>query len=124
MINEMFNYATPHNLQDLLGRSVKLQSNARCRVRINGNTVVATELPDNPGMSLTNAAASAAMQVSQFYEIPPRDLTWIEHYPEEIGQSETFDLVHFAFENSLLKLKKWQRISKAEAEELFGESLG
>ncbi|PZO16878.1 MAG: hypothetical protein DCF25_11835 [Leptolyngbya foveolarum] len=123
MIDELFNYATPHNLQDLLCQSVKLQGNARCRLRINGNTAIATELPDNPGMSLTNAAAAVAMQVCQFHEIPVSELIWIEHYPDEPGQHESFDLVHFGSDNGLLKLERWERISKDKAERLFKEPL-
>ena len=119
MINEIFNYATPHSLHDLLGQSAKLQSSARCRVRINGNTVIATELPDNPGMSLTNAAASAAMQVCQYYEIPLEELVWIEHYPEEPTHEEAFDLVHFRIDNSILEVERWQRISTEKAEQLL-----
>lgn len=123
MINEIFNYATPHNLQNLLGRSIKLQSQARCRVCINGNTVIATELPDNPGMSLTNAAASVAMQVCQYYEIPLKELVWIEHYPEEPDREETFDLVQFGDRKGLLIVKGWQRLSIKETERLLGHSL-
>lgn len=119
MINEIFNYVTPHSLHDLLGQSAKLQSSACCRVRINGNTVIATELPDNPGMSLTNAAASAAMQVCQYYEISLEELVWIEHYPEEPAQAEAFDLVHFRINNSLLEVEWWQRMSTEKAEQLL-----
>ena len=118
MINEIFNYATPHSLHDLLGQSAKLQSSARCRVRINGNTVIATELPDNPGMSITNAAASVAMQVCQCYEIPLEQLIWIEHYPAESGHEETFDLVHFKYNNGLLIVERWQRLSTVEGEQI------
>ncbi len=81
--------------------------------------MITTELPDNPGMSLTNAAASVAMQVCQFYEIPLDELVWIEHYPEEPNHEETFDLVHFSSNNSLLNVERWQQISKAEAENLL-----
>lgn len=123
MIDEMFNYATHQRLQHLSGQATTLQNQARCRLRINSHTAIATELPDNPRMSLTNAAAAVAMQVCQYHEIPLNELIWIEHYPEELGQQETFDLVHFGFENSRLKLERWQRISKATAEQLFGESL-
>lgn len=119
MIDEIFNYATQHGLHDLLGHPTKLQSNARCRVRISGSTVIATELPNNPGMSLTNAAASAAVQVCQYYEIPLEKLVWIEHYPEETGHEETFDLVHFSLNNGLLNVERWQRISTAKAEQLL-----
>ena len=123
MTNEIFNYAPTHNLRDLLGQSVKLQGSARCRVRISGNTVIATELPDNPGMSITNAAASVAMQVCQYYEILLDRLVWIEHYPGELDHEETFDLVHFSFSDGLLSVERWQRLSINEAEQLFGERL-
>lgn len=123
MIDEIFQYATPHNLSDLIGQSVKLQGNARCRIRVLGNTVIATELPDNPGMSITNAAASAAMQVAQYHEIPLSELLWIEHYPEDTQYPERFDLVHFTCDDGLLNLERWERISKNEAERLLGASL-
>lgn len=71
MIDEIFYYKVKAN-----------SFPAHCRVRINGNTVIATELPDNTGMSITNAAEEVAMLVCQFYEIPIAQLVWIEHYPK------------------------------------------
>lgn len=123
MTDEIFCYATPHNLTDLLGQSLKLQGNARCRIRVSGNTVIATELPDNPGMSITNAAASVAMQVAQYHEIPLSELLWIEHYPEDSREPERFDLVQFTIDNSLLKLEGWKRISKGDIERILGEPI-
>lgn len=82
MINEIFYY--------------KVKANsflAHCRVRINRNIVVATELPDNTGMSITNASVEVAMQVCQFFEIPIARLVWIEHYPQQRDIDETFDAV-------------------------------
>ena len=119
MIDAVFNYATGHQMSDLSGRSVNLQSSARCRVRVNNNVVVATELLDNPGMSLTNAAASVAMQVCQYYEILLEQLIWIEHYPEETGHEETFDLVYFNFESGRLFAPRWKRITKEEVQQLL-----
>ena len=123
MIDEIFSYATPHNLSDLLGQAVRLQGSARCRVRILCNKVIATELPDNPGMSITNAAASIAMQVCQYYEIPLDRLIWIEHYPKEPNHEETYDLVHFISVDGFLSMDRWQRLSINEAEQFFGERL-
>jgi hypothetical protein len=45
--------------------------------------VIATELPDNPGMSITNAAEHAATAVCKHLGIDPQRLAWIEHYPQE-----------------------------------------
>ena len=124
MIDETFSYATCHTLSDALGNSAKqLQGNACCRVRINGKTVVATELPDNPGMSLTNAASFVAMQVCQFYEIPLDELIWIEHYPTQLGREETFDRVLFNNIDGILCINKWLPLSTHEATQLFGAAL-
>ena len=124
MIDETFSYATRHSLRDELGNSAKpLQGNARCRVRINATTVVATELPDNPGMSLTNAANIVAMQVCQFYEIPLSELVWIEHYPAQPHSEESFDRVLFNNDNGNLTIDTWLPLSTDEATQLFGKSL-
>ena len=119
MIDTTFNYATGQQLSDLSGRSQTLQSSARCRVRVNGNVVIATELPDNPGMSVTNAAGPLAMQVCQFYEIEPKNLVWIEHYLEEPDEKERFDRVSFSFDSGRLVSPRWRRISKEEVAQLL-----
>lgn len=119
MIDEIFNYATSHQVCDLVSQTARLQENARCRVRISDHTVIATELPYNPGMSLTNAAATVAMQVCQFYEIPLAELVWIEHYPEEPQHTETFDRVYFTLKAGRLAVDHWQRLSVDEVHVLF-----
>src|SRR6266567_3180108 len=56
-----------------------------CRIRVfkedDRRVVIATELPDNPGTSITNAAEMIATElwrrVGRLCEY-----TWIEHYPE------------------------------------------
>src|SRR6185503_8773416 len=65
---------------------------ARCRLRFfeapTGDVVVvATELPDNPGMSITNAAEELAGTVCRDYGIDPERLVWVEHYPERLAGS-------------------------------------
>ena len=111
MIDEIFSYATPQ------------KGGARCRVRISGNTVIASELADNPGMSITNAAESVAAQFCQYHEIPLAQLIWIEHYPPELSHEETFDLVQFRLTNGRLSVERWRRLSMAEVERLFGDRL-
>src|SRR4051794_20817669 len=61
---------------------------ARCGLEIvelpNGRTVViATELSDNPGVSITNFAEKLASLVCKMFDIDPTTLVWIEHYPAE-----------------------------------------
>jgi hypothetical protein len=77
----------------------------RCRVRIflpeepdrDAPVVVCTELPSNPGQSVTNAAEQIAAEVIRAHLLPT-PLVWIEHYPPESTnrETETFDLVIFS----------------------------
>src|SRR5687767_704206 len=44
--------------------------------------VIATELDDNPGASITNAAEECAAQVCHRCRIHPSRLIWVEHYDD------------------------------------------
>jgi hypothetical protein len=59
--------------------------------------VVCSELPNNPGGSITNSAEVIAAGVIQANELPT-PLVWIEHWPKESidGGQETFELVVFS----------------------------
>lgn len=109
MINEIFYYRVKAN-----------SFLAKCRVRVNHNIVVATELPDNTGMSITNAAEEVAMQVCQFFEIPIAQLVWIEHYAQWGDIDETFDAVDFEIVHNCLSNPIWKPVSHAMVEELIG----
>ena len=62
--------------------------------------VIATELADNPGMSITNAAEYVATDVCEALGIAPHQLIWIEFYgypaSPSFGRKRTYDLVTFA----------------------------
>jgi hypothetical protein len=77
---------------------------AHCRVRIylpedvhDAPVVICSELPNNPGGSVTNSVEVIAAGVIRANELPTL-LIWIEHRPEEStnGGKETFDLVVFS----------------------------
>jgi hypothetical protein len=77
---------------------------ARCRVRIylpedmrDAPLVICSELPNNPGGSITNSAEVIAAGVIRANELPT-PMVWIEHWPRESvdGGEETFDLVVFS----------------------------
>jgi hypothetical protein len=76
---------------------------AQCRVRIylpndirDAPVVICSELPDNPGGSITNSAEVIAAGVIRSHELPT-PLVWIEHWPNEsTGGAETFELVVFS----------------------------
>jgi hypothetical protein len=65
-----------------------------------GRTVViATEIKDNPGASITNAWEQLAYGVCVDFAIDPSKLVWIEHYgypsPSGPNQPRTYDFVTF-----------------------------
>jgi hypothetical protein len=77
---------------------------SHCRVRIflsddvlDSPVVVCSELPNNPGGSITNSAETIAAEVIQANELST-PLVWIEHWPKESsdGGEETFELVVFS----------------------------
>jgi hypothetical protein len=78
-------------------------SAARCRVRIylsdevrDAPVMICSELPNNPGGSITNSAEAIAAGVIQANELST-PLVWIEHWPEESTEGqETFELVVFS----------------------------
>jgi hypothetical protein len=87
-----------HPYKDTGGRA------ARCRVRIflpdevcDAPVVICSELPNNPGGSITNSVEIIAAGVIQANKLPA-PLVWIEHRPEEstTGGEEMFDLVVFS----------------------------
>ena len=90
-------YGLHHPYKDVGGRP------SRCRVRIylleevlDAPVVICSELPNNPGGSITNSAEVIAAGVVRANELPT-PLVWIEHWPEETTEGqETFELVVFS----------------------------
>jgi len=76
---------------------------SHCRVRIylpndmrDAPVVICSELPNNPGGSITNSAQVIAAGVIRTNELPT-PLVWIEHWPEETTEGqEIFELVVFS----------------------------
>jgi hypothetical protein len=72
---------------------------ARCRVRIylpddmrDAPVVICSELPNNPGGSITNSAEVIAAGVIRANELPI-PLVWIEHWPEETTETTVTKIV-------------------------------
>jgi hypothetical protein len=78
-------------------------SPARCRVRIylpddvrDAPVVICSEVPNNPGGSITNSAETIAAGVIRANQLCT-PLVWIEHWPEVTTEgNETFELVVFS----------------------------
>ena len=77
---------------------------SHCRVRIylpddvhDAPVVICSELPNNPGGSISNSAEVIAAGVIRANELPT-PLVWIEHWPKEstYNGAETLELVVFS----------------------------
>ena len=77
---------------------------AHCRVRLylpedvrDAPVVICSELPNNPGGSITDSAEVIVAGVIRSNELPT-PLVWIEHWPKESTdrEDETVDLVVFS----------------------------
>jgi hypothetical protein len=112
---------------------------ARCRVQIylsddvrDSPIVICSELPNNPGGSITNSAEVIAAGVIRANELPT-PLVWIEHWPEETTEGqESFELVVFSsYEvaerapylgetRAWIADATWKRLDRATVEVLVG----
>jgi hypothetical protein len=100
---------------------------AHCRIRLyehdGRQVVVASEVADNPGMSVTNAAEDLATQVVTYYKLDIERLVWIEHYPADrkLEDPATFDLVRFTWTEETASHPEWRRLTFEEVERLTGD---
>ncbi len=100
---------------------------ARCDLKVIRHRVytlvICTEVPDNPGTSVTNCADYLATQVCREYEIPPDRLIWIEHYGrrEPSPLPESWSEVTFTFDrqrNVFGSPPQWRYITASDVEAL------
>jgi hypothetical protein len=112
---------------------------AHCRVRIylpdalrDAPVVICSELPNNPGGSITNSAEVIAAGVVRANELAT-PLVWIEHWPEESTEGEeSFELVVFSSYEVVERAPylgetrpwigdaTWKRLDRATVEVLVG----
>ncbi len=122
---------------------------SKCRIRIYENDdaqiVVATELSDNTGTSITNCCEIIAGKILADFGLDFRKFVWIEHnVSQDIDRGiyekksqadfETFDLLGFEIEarpnpltpnipKARFVKPQWKRIKKEHVESLIGEAL-
>jgi hypothetical protein len=95
--------------------------------------VIVTELPENSGTSVTNAAETIATLVVRQYGLDPAHTVWVEHYPdrhplqarcEQVYDAnpdlpsiydESFDLLTFEWDGEGAHHPKWTRITPEAA---------
>lgn len=81
---------------------------------------IATEVPDNPGTSVTNYAEHLATAMRRQHGLKPEDMIWIEHYPETERRKGVFDLVRFlGMEGDSFRGPVWTRITEQAVEDLI-----
>jgi hypothetical protein len=89
--------------------------------------VIASEMDDNPGMSVTNRAERLANHVCRELEIAPERLIWLEHYQGKNDcpqwSQERFRLVAFHLADNRLHAPRWLPVSRNWVENLIGQSL-
>ena len=104
---------------------------ARCGLegypRPGGMLLVLTEMPDNPGTSITNMAEALVTRICRERDISPHGLVVVEHYPvrgKHLQYPETYDLIRFGFNwrTASFTSPKWERISPDAFEALVAES--
>lgn len=50
-------------------------------------TVIVTEIPDNPGVSICDAFEDLFVQVCKFFNLDPNKVNWVEHWPAWIEEN-------------------------------------
>ena len=82
----------------------------KCGLQVHKNLVIATEIPQNEGTSITNMAAELASLVCEGFEIEPSELIWIEHYPDR-GLNERTGEYEIPEDFSLVTFKQKEKTS-------------
>jgi hypothetical protein len=114
-VNEVYSYK-PH------GHGIQ----ARCGVQVfetrQRDVLVLTELPDNPGMSVTNYSEGLVTELLARHErLNPQRLAVIEHYPASSKDDETHDHVICDFRGRQCIRVSWRRLTRREVDRLIGE---
>lgn len=100
---------------------------ARCRILLGGrageSVVVAADLPQAPGTSVTNRVEAIAGLVCRRYDLDPRHLLFIQQHPAAAVQKEYFDLVTFRYGVAGLSEPRWIGLTRRQVEALLGQRL-
>ena len=97
-----------------------LDNKGICEIERIGNLIIATEIDDNPGPSVTNAAEGLAKAACDFFGIDPYRLIQVESY--EYDNDKTYDLVSFHYDECReFHDVSWQRISKGTVDLMVAE---
>ena len=90
---------------------------AHCNVFIRGDVAVVKEVPDNAGMSITNAIDVIAATICSMYGIAPEVLQLYEYYIVE--RKGSLSRVYFDPPLECFRGPRWEKIDVQEFEERF-----
>ena len=93
-----------------------------CRLRVYeswaGTILLASELADNPGFSITNSAEALATALVERYSLDPGRAVFLEHYDRAsypgMPREPTFDAVSFTWAGGCASAPRWKRLSGAD----------
>ncbi len=90
--------------------------------------VIATEITNNPGPSITNSAEAWATEAVAEYGLDPLKTHFIEHYDHRTSalrdpEDTSYDFVGFEWHAGIAEKPKWKHATREEIEKLIGESL-
>lgn len=106
---------------------------AVCNLRVfdnhTGSIVIATELSDNPGLSVTNGWEYIAEELVEDFGLVPATTRYIEYYPERIFQAHGREFVQkeewaevlLSWHGKEVADVDWKHITREEVKMLVGE---
>jgi hypothetical protein len=104
-------------------RSLATQRQGYCRLRIynrRGNhLVVLTEVPNNPGQSITAASEVIATGLVKRYRLNPTTTRWLEHWPADTRDEQSvaaYAAVNYRWQDGIASSPQWQSLSLKRAE--------
>jgi hypothetical protein len=104
-------------------RSLATQRQGYCRLRIynrRGNhLVVLTEVPNNPGQSITAASEVIATGLVKRYRLNPTTTRWLEHWPADPRDAQSvaaYAAVTYRWQDGVASSPRWQNLSLKRAE--------
>ena len=81
---------------------------SKCDIEVKGNIVIAKELKENSGTSITNWAENLANDITKMYGIKKEKLVWLECYE----YSGHYAIVEFEIKSNSFVNPNWTQCSK------------
>lgn len=112
-------------------RSLAAQQQGYCRLRIykqrdGVQTVLLTEVSNNPGQSITAASEVIATGLARRYHLDPATTLWIEHWPADTSDKpmeDAYASVKYTWKDGIASDPRWRRLSLERAEVMTGTRL-